>query len=70
MDLCVASRQLVKSLSDFSVVQHGDLPSDHVRVTVTVNVKGIDLDSTLTPGDHATLYGPANKIKLVIKPLS
>ncbi len=55
------------------MVQRGDLPSDHAPVTVTINVKGTDLDSTLARasslGSHAALNGHASKTKLIRKPL-
>ena len=73
LDLCVTSHHLIKSLCGFSVIQRGDLPSDHAPVAVTITVKGMDLDSTLARasslGGHAALCGPASKVKQVKKPL-
>ncbi len=73
LDLCVASLHLIDRLCDFKVVQRSDLPSDHAPVSVTISLKGEDLDSILdrasSLGDHAVLYGSAGNRKLVRKPI-
>ena len=73
LDTCVASPTLIGHMSDFSVLQRDDLPSDHAPITVTIASVGADLDGLLARatslGDSAALYGSAGKTSLVRKSL-
>lgn len=73
VDICVASRNMIKYIDDFSVVQRVDLPSDHAPITLTVAGTGVDLDNLLARssqlGDHMALYDIGSKNNLFRKPL-
>ncbi len=73
VDICMASRAMIKYIDDFSVVQRVDLPSDHAPITLTVASTGVDLNNLLVRssqlGDHAALYCCAGKNNLSRKPL-
>lgn len=73
VDICMASRTMIKYIDNFSVVQCVDLPSDHAPITLTVANTGVDLNNLLMRssqlGDHAALYGCAGRGTLFRKPL-
>ena len=73
VDICMASRSMIKYIENFSVVQRVDLPSDHAPITLTVANTGVDLNNLLVRssqlGDHAALYSCAGKNNLFRKPL-
>ncbi len=73
VDICMASRTMIKYIDDFSVVQRVDLPSDHAPITLTIASTGVDLNNLLVRssqlGDHAALYSCAGKNNLFRKPL-
>lgn len=73
LDTCVASSCMLQHLSDFSVIQRADLPSDHAPITVSVSRTRVDLDSLLVRaaslGDHAALYGNTTRSALIRKPI-
>ena len=61
-------------MSNFSVLQRSDLPSDHAPLTVTVSSTGIDLDGLAerasSLGGHAAVLGNAGKKNLLRKPIA
>ena len=73
VDMCMASRSMIKYIDDFSVVQRVDLPSDHAPITLTVANTGVDPNNLLVRssqlGDHAVLYSCDGKNNLLRKPL-
>lgn len=44
---CIVSLDFLDKVCDFHVLQHGDLPSDHAPITMSISPKSIDLQSLL-----------------------
>ena len=72
IDTCIVTHSLIPYVSDFSVMQRGDLPSDHAPITLNLARTGVDLDGLFSRatmlGDHAVLYGSSKK-NMTRKPL-
>ncbi len=47
VDICLASRAMIKYIDNFSVLQRVHLPSDHAPITLTVASTGVDLNNLL-----------------------
>lgn len=62
LDTCIVSLDILDSVSDFHVLQHNDLTSDHAitPITMTITTTGADLRELLERashfGDHSVLH--------------
>lgn len=73
LDICIASPNMLRFMTDFTVWQDTCLPSDHAPIAVSLSTPDISLDSLYSRarclGDHATLYTRSSYHPYVNRPL-